>query len=84
MSKVKRTAGRRRSTSKISAKNQITLPIAALDQAGLAKGDRVVIRVEGPGRILIEHSDNPVEELAGSLTGMYETNELDTLRDEWR
>lgn len=74
----------KRHNSRISSKNQITLPVAALDKAGLSSGDRVTIRVEGPGRILVEHSENPVDELAGVLTGVYRQDELEALRDEWR
>jgi bifunctional DNA-binding transcriptional regulator/antitoxin component of YhaV-PrlF toxin-antitoxin module len=75
---------RRRGTSRISAKHQITIPTAALQAAGLKVGDRVVARVDGPGRGVLEREAAVLDEFAGALTGVYAAGELDALRDEWR
>jgi bifunctional DNA-binding transcriptional regulator/antitoxin component of YhaV-PrlF toxin-antitoxin module len=75
---------RRRGTSRISAKHQITIPTAALQAAGLKVGDRVVARVDGPGRVVLEREAAVLDEFAGALTGVYAAGELDALRDEWR
>ncbi len=73
---------RRRGTSRISAKHQVTLPVEALEKAGLRAGDR--LRAEaGPGSILLVREADPIETHAGSLTGIYERGELDSLRTEW-
>ena len=75
---------RRRGTSRISAKHQITIPADALRAAGLEVGERVVARAEGPGRVVLERESDIVDEFAGVLRGVYRDDELDELRDEWR
>lgn len=80
MAKVKE---RRRGSSTISSKNQITIPADALRGAGLEVGDRVVAHADGAGRVILEREHDVVAEFAGALTGTYESNELDDLRSEW-
>ncbi len=74
---------RRRGTSRISSKHQVTIPADALRGAGLEIGERVVARAEGPGRVVLEREDDVLAEFAGRLTGVYERDELRTLRSEW-
>ena len=38
---------------RISAKNQVTLPVETLERSGLRSGDEVVIESEGPDRIVV-------------------------------
>ncbi len=80
MAKVKE---RRRGSSTISSKNQITIPADALRDAGLEVGDRVVAHADGAGRVILEREHDVVAEFAGALTGTYDSNELDDLRSEW-
>ncbi|MEE9414760.1 MAG: AbrB/MazE/SpoVT family DNA-binding domain-containing protein [Acidimicrobiales bacterium] len=80
MSNVKTT---RHKGAKISSKHQITIPVEALRNAGLEVGDRVVAHADGAGRVILERQHDVVNELAGALTGVYERNELDSLRSEW-
>jgi len=44
--------------SKVSGKNQVTIPVSVLRAAGLAAGDDVVIRATGSGRIEVERADD--------------------------
>lgn len=81
MAEVKK---RRRGTSRISAKHQITIPADALRAAGLEVGERVVAHAAGPGRVVLSREADVVDDFAGALTGVYEDAELDRLRDEWR
>ena len=74
---------RRRGAATISSKNQITIPADALRAAGLGAGERVVAHADGPGRVVLVRERDVVEDVAGSLTGVYEPGELDELRDEW-
>jgi AbrB family looped-hinge helix DNA binding protein len=72
---------RRRGRTRISAKNQITLPVEALRRAGLEPGDEVEIAVEGPGRLHVARADDVVARYAGTLT--YPAGYLEELRSEW-
>jgi bifunctional DNA-binding transcriptional regulator/antitoxin component of YhaV-PrlF toxin-antitoxin module len=71
--------------SKVSSKNQITIPVSVLREAGLSAGDDVVIRAAGTGRIEVEGGEDLIARFAGSLpAGTYPAGHLDELRDEWR
>jgi bifunctional DNA-binding transcriptional regulator/antitoxin component of YhaV-PrlF toxin-antitoxin module len=71
--------------SKVSGKNQVTIPVSVLRAAGLSAGDDVVIRVAGQGLIEVERADDLIARFAGSVPrGTYPEGHLDELRDEWR
>jgi bifunctional DNA-binding transcriptional regulator/antitoxin component of YhaV-PrlF toxin-antitoxin module len=74
---------RRRGTSRVSSKHQVTIPTDALRAAGLAVGERLVAHADGPGRVVFEREVDLLAEFAGALTGVYEQDELSGLRDEW-
>jgi|JI6StandDraft_1071083.scaffolds.fasta_scaffold893792_1 bifunctional DNA-binding transcriptional regulator/antitoxin component of YhaV-PrlF toxin-antitoxin module len=74
---------RRRGATTITSQHQVTLPVAALRAAGLAVGDRLIARPDGPGRVVLEREHETLAEFVGALTGVYRANELDLLRDEW-
>lgn len=78
-----RVKARTRRGSRISSKNQLTLPVDALGGAGLRAGDRVRVEVRGPGELLLVRVADPIDGYAGSLTGLYGPGYLDELRDEW-
>jgi bifunctional DNA-binding transcriptional regulator/antitoxin component of YhaV-PrlF toxin-antitoxin module len=82
MRKVKHE--RRRGRTRISAKNQATIPVDALRRAGLAPGDELVIESAGPGRLVLVRADNVITRHAGRLTGVYPKGYLGKLRREWR
>lgn len=78
--KVKATLRR---GSRISSKNQLTLPVEALGAAGLRAGDRLRVEVRGPGELLLTREADPIDDHAGRLTGTYGPGYLDELRNEW-
>ncbi len=73
-----------RRTSRLSSKNQLTLPVSVMRSAGISPGDSFQIQVEGPGAISIRLASKAVDEVAGSLTGVYPKDALEKLRAEWR
>jgi len=71
-------------TTRISAKNQATLPVEVLRRAGLRAGDEVSVSADGAGRIVLEPATRAVRRWAGTLTGAYQKSYLRNLRREWR
>jgi AbrB family looped-hinge helix DNA binding protein len=69
--------------AKVSAKNQVTVPVDALRAAGIAPGDEVTVRATGAGEIVIAAQTSRVRRHAGVAVGIYRRGELDRLRDEW-
>jgi bifunctional DNA-binding transcriptional regulator/antitoxin component of YhaV-PrlF toxin-antitoxin module len=67
----------------VSSKHQVTIPTDALRAAGLGVGERLVAHADGPGRVVFEREEEVLTTFAGSLTGVYERDELSGLRDEW-
>ncbi len=72
-----------RGGTRISRKHQVTIPVQALRAAGLDVGERLRARSDGPGRVVLERERDVLEEYAGALTGVYASDELDRMRDEW-
>jgi bifunctional DNA-binding transcriptional regulator/antitoxin component of YhaV-PrlF toxin-antitoxin module len=69
---------------RISAKNQVTLPVESLKRAGLRTGDHVTIEAEAPDRIVIRRGKPDLESAFGIFDGLYEPGYLDRLRSEER
>ena len=73
---------RRRGTTRISAKNQVTLPVDALRKAGLKVGDELAVETDGAGRLILVRANDVIAKYAGTLA--YPEGYLERLRDEWR
>lgn len=69
--------------SKVSSKNQVTLPVAAMRAAGLRAGDEVTVRPIGNGEVVVAARASRVRRHAGIASGLYREGELDRLREEW-
>jgi bifunctional DNA-binding transcriptional regulator/antitoxin component of YhaV-PrlF toxin-antitoxin module len=69
--------------SRVSSKNQVTLPVETMRIAGLQAGDEVTVRPIGDGEVIIAARGSRIRRHAGIATGIYTDGELDRLRDEW-
>ncbi|MDX6704943.1 MAG: Antidote-toxin recognition MazE, bacterial antitoxin [Solirubrobacteraceae bacterium] len=69
--------------SRISSKNQVTLPVAAMRAAGVHAGDEVTVRAMGDGELVVAVRGSRVRRHSGIASGIYRKGELDQLRDEW-
>ena len=68
----------------ISSKNQVTIPVDALREAGLAAGDDVIITAMGDGSISIANADALLDRFAGIFDDtVYPPGYLEQLRSEW-
>jgi bifunctional DNA-binding transcriptional regulator/antitoxin component of YhaV-PrlF toxin-antitoxin module len=69
---------------RISSKNQITIPVAALRTAGFAAGDVVRVEASGAGQVVLTKLDELVDRYSGALqTGGRLREQAQALRDEW-
>ena len=75
---------RQRGQTRLSAKNQATIPVAALRRAGLKAGDELRVESAGAGRIVLTRVEETIATYAGRLTGVYPKGSLQKLRREWR
>ncbi|MGH3031545.1 MAG: AbrB/MazE/SpoVT family DNA-binding domain-containing protein [Gaiellaceae bacterium] len=81
---------RRRGYTRLSRKNQVTIPVAVLGDTGLGPGDELKVEAENgrivlsPTQSLAERRRAAIERTAGSLTGAYPAGYLEKLRSEWR
>jgi bifunctional DNA-binding transcriptional regulator/antitoxin component of YhaV-PrlF toxin-antitoxin module len=73
----------RRGVTRVSRKNQVTLPVAALRQAHVQPGDELRVTVDEQGRLVLTPVEDPLEALIGSVPGLSAATDLEALRDEW-
>lgn len=74
---------RRRGGTKVSRKNQITLPVTVLAAARVRPGDALRVEAQGDGRIVLSRDRDPVSDHAGAVPGLSEATDLEGLRSEW-
>lgn len=67
---------------RISSKNQVTLPVAVLAEAGLHGGDEVVVEALDDGELLLRRGAPRFESAFGALTGVYPRDYLARLDAE--
>jgi bifunctional DNA-binding transcriptional regulator/antitoxin component of YhaV-PrlF toxin-antitoxin module len=74
---------RGRGITRVSAKNQITIPADALRDAQILPGDELRVTADGRGRLILTVVDDPLEALIGSAPGLSAETGLQALRGEW-
>jgi len=67
---------------KISTKNQITIPVTALEEVGLHAGERVTVEPAGEGELRIRRAAMSFEDAFGTLTGTFPRDYLAKLDAE--
>ena len=73
----------RTTTTRLSAKNQITLPVEIIRKAGFKVGDAINCTVNEVGKIELSPPENPILRLAGIAAGIYDDFDLRAERDSW-
>jgi len=75
----------RTSTSKLSSKNQLTVPVDILRSIGLTTGDEVEFTVNDAGFIEVKPvvEENPIMRLVGIGTDIYKDFDLEKDRESW-
>jgi bifunctional DNA-binding transcriptional regulator/antitoxin component of YhaV-PrlF toxin-antitoxin module len=74
----------RTSTSAVSSKNQVTIPIEVMRQAGICVGDLLQFTCTENGEILISQSRPKILNLLGFAEGLYRNYDLAAERnDAW-
>lgn len=68
--------------AKISTKNQVTIPVAVLEEAGLHAGDQVIVEALEEGELRIRRGELSFERAFGALTGTYPAGYLEELDRE--
>lgn len=70
--------------ARLSSKNQVTIPVDVLREAGVEAGDQLTIRAAGAGRMEVERIQGVIDRYAGALpAGTFAPGYLDELRGEW-
>jgi bifunctional DNA-binding transcriptional regulator/antitoxin component of YhaV-PrlF toxin-antitoxin module len=82
MSEVKQRR-RRKGFTRVSSKNQVTLPVDVLLTAGVRPGDSLMVEAKATGEIVLRREQDPLDRYIGSMTGMFPPDYLRELRDEW-
>ncbi len=83
MTEVKQRRTRRKGFTRISRKNQVTLPIDVVVRAGLKPGDVMAVELKTSGEIVLRAEVDPLDKYIGMFNGMYPPGYLRALRDEW-
>lgn len=73
----------RKMTSKISTKNQITVPVEIIRSAGLKPGDELDFRITTEGNIELFKVARQLDGWIGSMTGIYDDFDLEAERRAW-
>ena len=75
----------RTSTSRLSSKNQLTVPVDILRRVGLEAGDEVEFVVNDAGfiQIQVEGQANPILNLVGAFPGIFDEFDQERERAAW-
>ena len=66
-------------SSRLSSKNQVTVPIDVCRKAGFTVGDQLVFKVRDDGKVILEKEVGGIERIFGLLNGV--TDDFDWRKD---
>jgi len=79
-----RTRKGRTTTTRLSSKNQVTLPVEIIRKAGFKAGDILNCAVNKEGKIELSPPENPIMSLIGAGKGIFDDFDLEKERaDAW-
>jgi bifunctional DNA-binding transcriptional regulator/antitoxin component of YhaV-PrlF toxin-antitoxin module len=71
--------------TKVSTKNQVTIPVGALRDAGIRTGDVLRVEADGAGRLVLTQVDELLARYGGQVaSGGRLGKAVEGLREEWR
>ncbi|MGI8683113.1 MAG: AbrB/MazE/SpoVT family DNA-binding domain-containing protein [Mycobacteriales bacterium] len=70
-------------SSRLSGKNQLTIPVAALRAAGMHSGDLLEVESAEPGRIVLRRWKSRFDGVTGTLPGLERDADIEASRDQW-
>jgi AbrB family looped-hinge helix DNA binding protein len=77
----------RATTSRISSKNQITIPVEVLREMSLKPGDQIEFHINKENRLVITPVSSEwlktLDQVLGSMTGMWDGFDVRKEREEW-
>lgn len=88
-----RRVKRKQGHTRLSAKRQITIPLAVVRRADLRVGEELAVDTDEAGRIIVTRTGNrgagerrrrALGRAAGALPDVWPVGALDELRDQWR
>ena len=80
---------RRRGHTRLSSRNQVTIPLEVIAALGFRPGQPFRVEVRGGDILLVSEEDilarrkRVLDSIGDRFRGMYEPGYLDKLRDEW-
>lgn len=81
---VVKTRKGRTTTTRLSSKNQVTLPVEIIRKAGFKVGDTLNCTVNKDGKIELSPPENPIMSLIGAGDGIFDDFDLEAERaDGW-
>lgn len=69
--------------SRLSRKNQLTVPVAVLQAAGLAAGDLLEVEATEAGRIVLRRWASRFDDVTGTLPDLERDVDLEAQRRQW-
>lgn len=77
-----RTRKGRTTTTRLSSKNQVTLPVEIIRKAGFKVGHTINCRVTEDGKVELSYPENPIMSLFGAGNGIFDDLDWDVERAE--